>query len=66
MTDAFQENAALKGKIMSMKEYVTSAETETKACRETIMRLVTEAEKEQASATKFSMELDSLRVVSSF
>ena len=46
-----------------MKEYTNNAELETKACRETIMRLVTEAEKEQKSATKYSLELDSLRLV---
>ena len=36
-----------QGKLLTMKEYVNNAEVETKASRETIMRLVSEAEKEQ-------------------
>ena len=48
---------------MTMKEYVNNAEVETKASRETIMRLVSEAEKEQKSASRFNLEIDSLRVV---
>ena len=47
-----------------MKDYVNSAEVETKACRETIMRLVAEAEKEQKASTRYGVELDNLRVVS--
>ena len=46
-----------------MKEYVNNAEVETKASRETIMRLVSEAEKEQKSASRFNLEIDNLRLV---
>ena len=60
-----QENAALKGKLMTMKEYVNNAEYETKASRETIMRLVSEAEREQRVSSKYNLEMDNLRVVSS-
>ena len=46
-----------------MKEYVNNAEVETKASRETIMRLVSEAEKEQRNNSRFNVEMDNLRVV---
>ena len=46
-----------------MKEYVNNAEVETKASRETIMRLVSEAEKEQRNNSRYSVEMDNLRVV---
>ncbi len=59
-----QENASLKGKVLTMKEYVNNAEVETKASRETIMRLVSEAEKEQRNNTRYNVEMDNLRVVS--
>ncbi len=61
--DISAENAMLKGKIASLKDYLQSAELETKASRETIMRLVSESEREQRTATKFTLEVDNLRVV---
>ena len=63
MTELVQENASLKGKLLTMKEYVNNAEVETKASRETIMRLVSEAEKEQRNNSRFNVEMDNLRVV---
>ena len=53
----------LRGKMATMKEYLSSAEVENKASRETIMRLVTEAEREQRSVGKFTLDLDNLRLV---
>ena len=47
-----------------MKEALSSTELETKASRETIMRLVSEVGKEQKIATKYTSELDRLRMVS--
>ena len=55
----------LRGKLNSMKEYLSNAELETKASRETIMRLVSEAEREQRVATKFTMEIDKIKMVRS-
>jgi hypothetical protein len=46
-----------------MKEALSSTELETKASRETIMRLVSEVGKEQKIATKYTSELDRLRMV---
>ena len=54
----------LKGKLVTMKEYISSAELETKASRETIMRLVSEAEREQRNQSSYNLELTNLRVVS--
>jgi hypothetical protein len=64
ITDIVQENALLKGKIVTMKEALSSTELETKASRETIMRLVSGVGKEQKIATKYTSELDRLRMVS--
>ena len=54
----------LRGKLNSMGEYLSNAELETKASRETITRLVSEAEREQRVTTKFTMEMDKIRAVS--
>jgi hypothetical protein len=56
----------LKGKIATMKEHCHSAELETKASRETIMRLVSETDREQRSTNKFTMDMENCRMVSSF
>lgn len=64
MNTLVEENTQLQGKLASMRDYVGSAEVETRACRETITRLVSEAEKEQKATTQYSMELDSIRLVS--
>ena len=47
-----------------MKEYLSNAELETKASRETIMRLVSESEKEQQSNNRYALEMDTIRTVS--
>ncbi|XP_022332635.2 coiled-coil domain-containing protein 170-like [Crassostrea virginica] len=62
MTDLVQENALLKGKIVTLNETVNSTELESKASRETIMRLVSEVGKEQKVATRFTSEIDNLRL----
>ena len=64
MSDLTQDNAMLRGKLNSMSEYLSNAELETKASRETITRLVSEADREQRVATKFTMEMDKIRAVS--
>ena len=58
-----QDNATLRGKIYAMKEYVSNAELESKASRETIMRLVAETEKEQHMSSKVTYEIESLKMV---
>ncbi|KAJ8308568.1 hypothetical protein KUTeg_013442 [Tegillarca granosa] len=62
LTDLVQENAMLKGKIVTLSETLNSTELETKASRETIMRLVSEVGKEQQIATRYTSEVDSLKM----
>ncbi|XP_071164540.1 coiled-coil domain-containing protein 170-like [Mytilus edulis] len=62
VTDLVQENAVLKGKLVTLKEALNSTELETKASRETIMRLVSEVGKEQKVATRYTSDLERLRV----
>ncbi|ESO87729.1 hypothetical protein LOTGIDRAFT_127327, partial [Lottia gigantea] len=61
LTDLMQENAMLKGKILTLNELLNNTETETKASRETIMRLVSEVGREQKVATRYSSDIDNLR-----
>ncbi|KAK6183719.1 hypothetical protein SNE40_011145 [Patella caerulea] len=62
LTDLMQENAMLKGKILSLNELLNNTETETKASRETIMRLVSEVGREQKVATRYSSDIENLRM----
>ena len=59
-----EENAMLKGKLLTLTETLNNSELETKASRETIMRLVSEMGKEQQTQSKYASELDHLRSVS--
>ncbi|KAL8611121.1 hypothetical protein ACOMHN_064411 [Nucella lapillus] len=62
LTDLVQENALLKGKLMTLHETLTNTQLEGKASRDTIMRLVSEMAREQKVATRYTTEVDSLRV----
>lgn len=64
MTDLAQDNASLRGKLDAMREYLSNAELETKASRETITRLVADAEREQRTVSKYTLEMDDVRLVS--
>ena len=66
LTDLVSENAMLKGKMSTMKEHCQSAELETKASRETIMRLVSESEREQRSANNFTRDVENCRMVGTY
>ncbi|KAG8444163.1 hypothetical protein GDO86_009371 [Hymenochirus boettgeri] len=55
-----KENNMLKGSVASLKETVNVHETESKASRETIMRLVSETSKEQKKASSFGLQIDNL------
>ena len=63
LTDLSQENAMLKGKILTLNETVNSTELESKASRETIMRLVSEVGKEQRDFERMQQEMDAFRSV---
>mgnify|MGYP007133555960 FL=1 len=60
-----EENAMLKGKLLTLKETLTNSELETKASRETIMRLVSEMGKDQQYQSRVASDIDTLRSVSS-
>lgn len=53
----------LKGKLLTLKETLNNSELETKASRETIMRLVSEMGKEQHYQSRCASEIDALRSV---
>ncbi|ELU12895.1 hypothetical protein CAPTEDRAFT_173947 [Capitella teleta] len=61
LSDLVHENSSLRSKFASMREHLENAQLEHKASRETILRLVSEAEREQKSSNKYCMEMDSLR-----
>ncbi|CAL1527506.1 unnamed protein product [Lymnaea stagnalis] len=62
LNDLVQENAMLKGKIMTMNEHLNETQLETKASRETIMRLVSEVGREQKVATRYTSDIENLRL----
>ena len=53
----------MKGKIVTMQEHLNETSLETKASRETIMRLVSEVGREQKITTKFTEDVEALRLV---
>ncbi|XP_013406676.1 coiled-coil domain-containing protein 170 [Lingula anatina] len=60
--DIIAENAIMKGKLTSLHEALENTELETKASRETIMRLVSEVNREQNASSKYTVEMDNLRM----
>lgn len=64
ITDLVQENALLKGKLVTLNETLASTQLESKASRETIMRLVSEMNRDQKVTTKYTSEVENLRMVS--
>ncbi|XP_019494441.1 PREDICTED: coiled-coil domain-containing protein 170 isoform X2 [Hipposideros armiger] len=55
-----KENASVKGRIVTLKETINVHEMEAKASRETIMRLVSEVNREQKRAASCTEERDKL------
>ncbi|EMP35252.1 Coiled-coil domain-containing protein C6orf97 [Chelonia mydas] len=55
-----KENTMLKGQIPTLAEAINVHEIESKASRETIMRLVSEVSKEQKRAIVYSQDMDKL------
>ncbi|XP_053565242.1 coiled-coil domain-containing protein 170 [Bombina bombina] len=60
VSELYKENVGLKGRIGTLEETVNVHETEAKASRETIMRLVSEVNKEQKKAASFKQQIDNL------
>ena len=61
-----QENCTLKGKLLTLQDAFQNNEMETKASRETIMRLVSEVGREQKNQSRYDYAMDNLRAVSIF
>ncbi|XP_074846469.1 coiled-coil domain-containing protein 170 isoform X2 [Carettochelys insculpta] len=55
-----KENSMLKGQVATLAEAISGREIESKASRETIMRLVSEVNKEQKKAATYSQDVDKL------
>ncbi|KAG8583464.1 hypothetical protein GDO81_008428 [Engystomops pustulosus] len=55
-----KENSALKGNICTLAETINVHETESKASRETIMKLVSEVNKEKKKNTSFNQQIETL------
>ncbi|XP_070180437.1 coiled-coil domain-containing protein 170-like isoform X2 [Littorina saxatilis] len=62
ITDLVQENALLKGKLVTLTETLNNTQLESKASRETIMRLVSEMGRDQMVTTKYTAEVENLRI----
>ncbi|XP_014776748.1 coiled-coil domain-containing protein 170 [Octopus bimaculoides] len=62
LSDTFQENAMLRGKLITLTEMLNNSEMESKASRETIMRLVSEVGREQKTSSHNSYELNCLKM----
>ncbi|XP_078000196.1 coiled-coil domain-containing protein 170-like isoform X2 [Glandiceps talaboti] len=61
LSDLVQENLLLRGKLTTLTDHLSSAELESKASRETIMRLVSEISREQKSTSSTILSIESLR-----
>ncbi|XP_078413709.1 coiled-coil domain-containing protein 170 [Cetorhinus maximus] len=59
--EVFKENARKNFQIRSFEETISAHDTESKASRETIMRLVSELGREQKAVVSYVQELDTIR-----
>lgn len=63
MCEICKENLALKAQVAALQEDINGHEMESKASRETIMRLVSEVTKEQKKAAGYYEEMGKLSKV---
>ncbi|XP_052275210.1 LOW QUALITY PROTEIN: coiled-coil domain-containing protein 170-like [Dreissena polymorpha] len=61
LQEIIDENSCLKGKILTLNETLNSTQLESKASRETIMRLVSEMGREQQNQSRFENERASMK-----
>ena len=57
------ENTLLKGRLVTLGETLANMQVEGKASRETIMRLVSEMDREQKATTRYTVEMENVRMV---
>ncbi|NWX11563.1 CC170 protein, partial [Aegotheles bennettii] len=60
VSEVCKESMTLKDQVVALQETITVHETESKASRETIMRLVSEVTKEQKKAAGYYQEMEKL------
>ncbi|KAM6323431.1 coiled-coil domain-containing protein 170 [Aegotheles albertisi] len=60
VSEVCKESMTLKDQVIALQETITIHETESKASRETIMRLVSEVTKEQKKAAGYYQEMEKL------
>ncbi|XP_069625274.1 coiled-coil domain-containing protein 170 isoform X2 [Ranitomeya imitator] len=58
--ELYKENATLKGNIFTLEEAINVNETESKASRETIMKLVSEVNREKKKNISFIQQIETL------
>uniref|UniRef100_A0A8C5QL22 Coiled-coil domain containing 170 n=2 Tax=Leptobrachium leishanense TaxID=445787 RepID=A0A8C5QL22_9ANUR len=59
--ELLKQNTALKGRVATLEETINVHETESKASRETIMKLVREMNKEQKRGSSFTQQIEKLQ-----
>ncbi|XP_040283283.1 coiled-coil domain-containing protein 170 [Bufo bufo] len=59
-SELYKENFTLKGNISTLEETINVHETESKASRETIMKLVSEVNREKKKNTSFIQQIETL------
>ncbi|KAM3932037.1 coiled-coil domain-containing protein 170 [Leptodactylus fuscus] len=59
-SELYKENSTLKGNISTLEETINVHETESKASRETIMKLVSEVNREKKKITSFIQQIETL------
>ncbi|XP_066452050.1 coiled-coil domain-containing protein 170 isoform X2 [Eleutherodactylus coqui] len=59
-SELYKENSTLKGNISTLEETINVHETESKASRETIMKLVSEVNREKRKITSFIQQIKTL------
>ncbi|XP_074661960.1 coiled-coil domain-containing protein 170-like [Tubulanus polymorphus] len=62
ISNVIQENAMLKGKMLTLNETLSNTELESKASRETIMRLVSEVGREQKNVSQYNTEIANIKL----
>ena len=54
----------LKGQMQTMRDHCLNVENEVKASRDTVARLIGEAEKGQMSVSRYTLDMEGIRLVS--
>jgi len=61
--ELIQENAVLKEQMNTIKDHVLNVESEMRASQETITRLIANAERGEMSVSRYTLDVEGIRVV---